>query len=439
MGVVFRARDIRLGRTVALKMLPADLTRDPDRRRRLAQEARAASALSHANLATVFDFEERGDDAFIVYEFVEGTTLREQLRKARWTTEAILEVATQLVDALATAHERGVIHRDLKPENIMLKQETARSGQVKILDFGLAKIRKPISQEPSAPESMADTAPLSTAAGALVGTVNYMAPEQLDGEPADGRSDIYSLGLVLYEMAVGLNPFVGKTLPSTIANILKQEPRPVRDSNPAAPTELDRILLKCLRKRREERYQSARELQADLTHLRRELSQPGGSMENRAPRPEDLAPGIIPPGPGRMLFAAIQAGYLLMYGIALYKWDEVISLSRRWMGGSAAESLYVVVLFCALAGTPVRLYLFSALLADYADIGQKFRRLFPFSLLLDLAWTLSPLLLFHKFRGLILVFSAMLAYLPFAARRLLYEVYSPRGGRTSSVGSMPRL
>ena len=299
MGVVFRARDIRLGRTVALKMLPVELTRDPERRRRLALEARAASALSHPNLATVFDFEERGEDIFVVYEFVEGTTLREQLRKSRWTTEMILEVATQLADALATAHEHGVVHRDLKPENIMLKQDAARSGPVKILDFGLAKIRKPLSQEPLAAGSQADTTPVSTATGTLVGTVNYMAPEQLEGEAADGRTDVYSLGLVLYEMAAGLNPFVGKTAPSTIANILKQEARPVRDSNPAAPTELDRILLKCLRKRRDERYQSARELQADLAHLRRELSQPSGTIENRAAGPRDLAPGIVAPGPAR--------------------------------------------------------------------------------------------------------------------------------------------
>jgi serine/threonine protein kinase len=436
MGVVFRARDIRLGRTVALKMLRADMIREPDRRRRLSQEARAASALSHPHLATVFDYEDRGDEAYIVYEFVEGATLRETLRGPRWTTKMILRVATQLADALASAHEHGVVHRDLKPENIMLRQDSTEPGSVKILDFGLAKIRKPIEEKPAG--SPEDTVSVSTAAGALVGTVNYMAPEQLEGELADGRTDIFALGLVLYELATGVNPFVGKTASSTIANILKQEISPVRNLNPVAPPEFDRILLKCLRKRREERYFSARELLVDLTHLAHEASPSEVSEKVSASWPAPEAPGIVPPGPARILFGLIQAGYLLMYGIALYKLDEVNSLSRRWIGGRAGEGLYVLILMCALVGTPVRLYLMSALFANYADTGRKFRLLFPFMLLLDLVWALSPLLLFHKFRGLILAFSGMFAYLPFAARRLLFEVYSSRGGRTSDVGRITR-
>ena len=439
MGVVYRARDVRLGRTVALKMLPAELTRDPERRRRLAQEARAASALCHPNLATVYDYEERGEDTFIVYEFVQGATLREMLRKPRSTSEAILDIGIQLTDALAAAHEHGIVHRDLKPENIMLKHEAGRTGQVKILDFGLAKLRRPLKPALPADGAAAETATVSTAAGLLVGTVNYMAPEQLEGEPADERTDIYSLGLVLYEMATGSNPFLGKTPTSTIANILKLDAPPVRDHNPIAPPELDRILRKCLRKGREERYQSARELQVDLSNLRRDLSPGQSRSTGPAAVPAPPRPGIIPRGLARFLFAAMQAGYLVMYGLALYKWEEVISLSRRFLGGNLGEWLYALILMCALAGIPVRLYLFSALLADYADTGLKYRRLFPGALLLDLVWTLSPLLLFHKFSGLTLAFVGALAYLPFAARRLLDEVYSPGGGRASGVKSSASL
>jgi serine/threonine protein kinase len=433
MGVVYRARDVRLGRTVALKMLPPELHSDPERRRRLAQEARAASVLSHPSLAAVYDYEDRGEDVFIVYEFVEGQTLRESLHQNRWNTEAILQLGMQLADGLEAAHERGVVHRDLKPENVMVKVESGRSQQSKILDFGLAKFRKPLASQAGGGQTHAETATLSTAAGLLVGTVNYMAPEQLEGEPADARTDIYALGLVLYETAAGTNPFAGKTATSTIANILKQDAPPLVARNSLVPPELDRIVRKCLRKRREERYQSARELQVDLSNLRRDLCGRESRTSSQAVIPLADSPGIVPRRAARVLFTLIQAGYLLMYAVALYKWDTVMSSAKDLVHGNPGEVLALLILVTALTGTPVRLYLLSAMAVDYAETGLKFRKLFPWTLFLDLLWVLSALLLYKQFQGLTLAFAAVLAYFPFAARRLLYEVYSPRGGRASGI------
>ena len=275
MGVVLRAYDTRLNRLVALKMLPSNTSHDSELCRRLAAEARAASALSHPGIATVYDFVEQGEGSFIVYEYVEGRTWRKELARARFTTEEILDASAQLADALVAAHSHGIVHRDLKPENIMSVPDDYSRGRVKILDFGLAKhLYAPLSLgEESATVSVA------TSPGLLVGTVNYMAPEQLEGQSVDARTDIYALGLVLYEMATGANPFLGRTPPSTIANILKQEAPSLRQHIPTAPAELDRILLKCLRKRPEERYQSARDLLVDLRNLRRVPAESPGTSE----------------------------------------------------------------------------------------------------------------------------------------------------------------
>ncbi len=430
MGVVYRARDLRLNRTVALKMLPGDLTKDSELRRRLALEARAASSLSHPGIATVYDFEDHAGGSFIVYEYVEGPTLREQLRRPRFTTEGILDVGMQLADALVAAHERGIVHRDLKPENIIMKPDPTSSGRVKILDFGLAKMKAPLSPARSSGGNTAKTAEISTASNLIVGTVNYMSPEQLEREPVDARTDIYALGLVLYEMAAGTNPFVGSTDASTIANILKEEPAPLRERNTAAPAELDRILRKCLRKRREERYQSARELWVDLSNLRRELAASGDRAASAAVAPPSPAPPLtISRGLARALLVCIQVGYLIMYGIVSYFLNEL----ARAMYGS--RFLITLVLLTALCGTPVRLYLLSATVFDYSDLGRQFRRLFPALLFLDAVWATSPTLVMQKLSGLSLVCVAGLAYLPFSQRTLVFTAYAPGGGRTSAIKS----
>ena len=282
MGVVLRAYETRLNRVVALKMLRPNTSHDSNLSRRLAAEARAASALSHPGIATVYDFVEQGEGSFIVYEYVEGRTWREELARARFTTDEILDASAQLAEALAAAHSHGIVHRDLKPENIMSLPDDHLRGRVKILDFGLAKYLH--ASLPLGEENAAETVSIATIPGLLVGTVNYMAPEQLEGQLVDARTDIYALGLVLHEMATGVNPFLGRTPSSTIANILKQEAPSLRQRIPTAPAELDRVLLKCLRKRPEERYQSARELLVDLRSLRRVPAESSGP--SRAPETE---------------------------------------------------------------------------------------------------------------------------------------------------------
>ena len=436
MGVVYRARDLKLPRTVAIKMLPPELVNDPERRRRLAQEARAASALNHPGIATVYDYEETEGEAFIVTEYVEGSTLRTRLAARDLRVEEILELGIQLADALAAAHDRGIVHRDLKPENIMLTPGPQESLRTKILDFGLAKLREPLSDLDA---SKAPTATAGTAPGLLVGTVNYMSPEQLEGEPVDHRADIHALGLVLYEMAAGVNPFVGKTATSTIANILRQPAPPLAGHRAASQPELDRILRKCLRKRREERYQSARELLVDLANLRRDLAAPQtqvpqvGSPSLAAADTDGV--GVFSRGTARILFVLIQAGYLTMYAMYFLKAEEVLVLMGRLV--SADALLWNIWKYSlgvpSVIGPVLRLYLFSAVTADYPHIGRNFRLLFPLVFALDLLWAFAAFLPFPKVGGLVFMFYAALVYLPFVQRRLLYDAYSPGGGRTSAI------
>jgi hypothetical protein len=255
-----------------------------------------------------------------------------------------------------------------------------------------------------------------------------MAPEQLEGEPVDPRTDLFALGLVLYEMATGDNPFLGQSATSTIANILKEEAPPVVQRNPLAPPELEHILQKCLRKRIDERYASARDLAVDLAALRRSLEPTGRRSAAVAPGP--AAPLAIPRGAVRALLMLIQLGYLAMYALALYKFHDVLRVSHEL---NKSLTLGGVLLMAAVLGVPVRLYLFTALSFDYPDLGLKFRWLFPAVLLLDAVWAATPLLLLGQLHGLVLLCAGALAYLPFCQRTLLYAAYSHAGGHSSAI------
>jgi serine/threonine protein kinase/Tol biopolymer transport system component len=265
MGEVYLAEDTRLGRRIALKLLPADFTRDRDRVRRFQQEARAASALNHPYIVTIHETGEFEDRHFIATEFIEGETLRERLRRAPLTLGDTLDIAIQVAGALAAAHEAGIVHRDIKPENIMLR----RDGYVKVVDFGLAKL----AEQPPAGASCGLSADRTdtTTPGLLMGTVKYMSPEQARGRRLDGRSDVFSLGVVIYEMLAGRPPFVGDTYSDVIAALLKEQPVPLSQHFPELPVELENIANKALAKNREERYQTINDLLADLTELRRRL------------------------------------------------------------------------------------------------------------------------------------------------------------------------
>jgi hypothetical protein len=424
MGVVYKAEDTSLGRAVALKFLPEELSRDHQAVDRFRREARAASALNHPHICTIHAINEHGAVFFIVMELLEGQTLKYYIGKKPFNTAWLLDVGTQIAAALGAAHEKGIVHRDIKPANLFVTS----CGQVKVLDFGLAKLLRPPASRVSIGATGADTATLSTEAGLLVGTVGYMAPEQLEGEPVDPRTDLYALGLVMYEMATGRNPFLGQSASSTIANILKEEAPPVEQHNPVAPPEFGRILQKCLRKRIDERYVSARDLAVDLAALRRSLEPSGRASAVVAAGP--APPLSISRGTVRALLMLIQLSYLAMYAAALYKFHEVLSVSHQLYG---SPLLGGVLLTAAVVGVPVRLYQFTALAFDYADIGVKFRLLFPAVLLLDAVWAATPLLLLGQLHGLVLLCAAALAYLPFSQRTLLYAAYARAGGRSSAI------
>ena len=276
MGEVYRASDTRLGREVAIKVLPEGLASDRDRLERFEKEARSASSLNHPNIVTIHDIGRTGATSYMAMELVEGRTLRELLVSGPLPIHKTLQIASQAADGLARAHAAGIVHRDLKPENIMVRTD----GLAKILDFGLAKL----AQAPggSAEGSHVPTAAPGTQTGVVLGTVGYMSPEQAHGRALDFRSDQFALGAILYEMVAGERAFAGASGVEILAAIIRDEPKPLRSMNPKTPASLGRIVERCLSKDPEERYGSTRDLAHDLRSLR-ETAKPGTSAAMPAP------------------------------------------------------------------------------------------------------------------------------------------------------------
>jgi DNA helicase-2/ATP-dependent DNA helicase PcrA len=278
MGAVYKAHDEKLGRVVALKVLPPEALAQDDRRRRFLLEARAASALNHPHILTVYEIGEADGKPYMVTEYVRGETLRQKLAPGALPVRDALEIAIQIAAGLAKAHEHGIVHRDLKPENLML----SRDGYAKILDFGLAKLverRQPVFAADSAQKTLVQ---VQTQSGTVLGTINYMSPEQLLGQRVDPRSDIFSFGIVLYEMATGRCPFADENKIDTMHAILHAEPQAAHAVNPGLPVDLQRILSKALAKAARQRYQTVKELSADLKALRRDLDSGRASGPARA-------------------------------------------------------------------------------------------------------------------------------------------------------------
>lgn len=265
MGEVYLAQDGRLGRNVALKLLPDYFTADDQRLRRFQQEARAVSALNHPNIITIFEIGQTDSIRFLATEYIDGETIRQRLSNASLSVREALDIAIQVANALDAAHQTGIIHRDIKPENVMLR----RDGYVKVLDFGLAKL----SESPDAADNTETptVVQVDTDPGTVLGTVNYMSPEQARGLALDSRTDLFSLGVVLYEMITARPPFEGKTAGELIALIISKEPPPLARYSNEAPEALQWIVTKALTKNRDDRYQTARDMMVDLRRLKQEL------------------------------------------------------------------------------------------------------------------------------------------------------------------------
>ena len=261
MGEVYRALDPRLGREVAIKVLPSERM-DEERRRRFAQEARAASALNHPNIVTIHEIESADERDFIVMEYVAGKSLDRLISRQGMPLGEVLRIAIPIADALARAHGRGIVHRDVKPSNVVVGSE----GAVKLLDFGLAKL---VASAAASPEAETETAERRlTRAGAISGTTGYMSPEQASGRDVDARTDIFSFGALLYEMATGQRAFAGDSAAATLAAVMREQPKAPSEVAPDVPRDLERVILRCLRKEADRRYQSMADVRLELEQIK---------------------------------------------------------------------------------------------------------------------------------------------------------------------------
>ncbi len=384
MGEVYRARDARLNRDVAIKILPASFSTDPDRLQRFAQESRAAAALNHPNILSIFDIGEDRGAPYVVSELLEGDTLRDRLRNGALSSRKALDYAQQITRGLAAAHEKGIVHRDLKPENLFITND----GRVKILDFGLAKFTRPEA-------NLSDDAPTvqaATEAGTVMGTAGYMSPEQVRGKAADARSDIFSFGAILYEMLSGKRAFHGDSAADTMSAILKEEPPDLNETNRNISPALDRIVRHCLEKSPAERFQSARDVAFNLEALTDISTTSRGGVKAI---PEEKSPRrwLLPLGAAVLLLAALAGGYRLGRGrapLATPRFHEVTFRNGTIWAARFAPDGETIIYGAAWDGRPQEVFSTRFDSSDSRPVGLPTAQILSISSKGEMAISLHP-------------------------------------------------